>query len=76
MLGRNHGVNADYFALGVIAWECMTGKRPYRGKTKAQIRDKILASQELVAINEGDAWDDYPQEAADFINKCVQKDPH
>lgn len=33
MLGQNHSFEADYFALGVIAHECCTGKRPYKGKT-------------------------------------------
>ena len=74
MLNRNQKWAADFFALGVIAHECMTGKRPYRGKNKNQIRDKILAEQAVVEIKEGCAWDDYPQEAADFINKCILKD--
>jgi len=42
MLNRNHGLQSDYFALGVIAFECMTGKRPYRGKNRNEIRDKIM----------------------------------
>ena len=29
----------------------------------------------MVSIEQGDAWDDYPKEAADFINQCVLKDP-
>ena len=33
MSGQNHSFSADYFALGVIAHECVTGRRPYRGKT-------------------------------------------
>jgi serine/threonine protein kinase len=45
MLNRNHSYAADYFALGVIAYECMVGKRPYRGKHKNQIRDKMMAEQ-------------------------------
>uniref|UniRef100_A0A7S3IDF4 non-specific serine/threonine protein kinase n=1 Tax=Strombidium inclinatum TaxID=197538 RepID=A0A7S3IDF4_9SPIT len=75
MLQRNHSYNADFFALGVIATECMTGKRPYKGKSKDKIRDAILASQAEVKIERGDPWDDYPQEAADFINACIQKNP-
>ena len=29
MCKNNHGIAADYFAVGVIAWECMFGCRPY-----------------------------------------------
>ena len=75
MLNRNHDFAADYFALGVIASECMTGKRPYRGKNKNAIRDKMLAKQEVVEIFPEDPWQDYPPEAADFINKCILKNP-
>lgn len=40
-----HGLTADYFALGVIAYECMNGRRPYIGKNRKEIRDLILAKQ-------------------------------
>lgn len=45
MFKQNHGVAADYFAVGVIAYECMMGKRPYLGKSRKEIRDSILAKQ-------------------------------
>ena len=38
MCRQNHGVAADYFAVGVIAYECMNGRRPYVGKTRSEIR--------------------------------------
>ena len=69
MLNQNHGLSSDYFALGVIAAECMTGKRPYRGKTKNAIRDSVLREQAVVSIEKN--WEDYPQDAADFINGCI-----
>lgn len=31
---QNHTFAADYYALGVIAFECMMGRRPYMGKTR------------------------------------------
>jgi hypothetical protein len=43
MCRQNHGVAADYFAVGVIGFECMMGKRPYFGKGRREIRDQILA---------------------------------
>lgn len=45
MCRQNHGVAVDYFAMGVIAYECMFGKRPYQGKDRKEIRDHILAKQ-------------------------------
>lgn len=39
MCRHNHGVAADYYALGIIVFECMMGKRPYVGKTRQEIRD-------------------------------------
>lgn len=67
MCKNNHGIAADYFAVGVIAWECMFGRRPYQGKSRKEIRDAILAKQAHIKKNEvQEGWD---VEAADFINK-------
>lgn len=34
MCRQNHGVSVDYFAVGVMTFECMFGRRPYVGKTR------------------------------------------
>lgn len=34
----NHSYPVDYFALGVMAYEFMTGKRPYIGSNRKEIR--------------------------------------
>lgn len=65
----SHGLTADYFALGVIAYECMNGRRPYIGKNRKDIRDLILAKQ--VQIKKHDVPEGWSLEAADFINKCL-----
>jgi protein kinase A len=31
---QNHTFAVDYYALGVITYECMMGKRPYSGKSR------------------------------------------
>jgi hypothetical protein len=36
-------VAVDYFALGVITYELMKGKRPYVGKHRKEIRDQIFS---------------------------------
>lgn len=45
MCRQNHGIAVDYFAVGVIAYEFMIGKRPYLGKSRKEIRDAVLAKQ-------------------------------
>ncbi len=67
MCRNNHGVAADYYALGVMAYECMMGHRPYQGKTRKDIRDQILARQ--VQIKREDIPEGWSQESAAFINK-------
>ena len=67
MCRQNHGVAADYFAVGVIAYECMLGCRPYQGKTRKDIRDQILAKQAAVRMQElPTGWS---VDAISFINK-------
>ena len=36
---QNHGPPVDYYAVGVIAYECMMGRRPYNGRSRKDIRD-------------------------------------
>lgn len=42
---QNHSFTADFYAIGVIGYECMMGRRPYVGKNRKEIRDQILAKQ-------------------------------
>lgn len=67
MCRQNHGIGVDYFAVGVIAYECMFGKRPYQGRSRREIRDHILAKQ--ISIKRSEVPKHWTLEAADFINK-------
>jgi serine/threonine protein kinase len=44
MCRQNHTYAVDYFALGVIGYEFMLGRRPYVGKTRKEIRDMMFAT--------------------------------
>jgi serine/threonine protein kinase len=50
MCRKNHSYAADYFAVGVMAYEFMLGKRPYVGKNRKEIRDQILSKQAAVKL--------------------------
>lgn len=73
MCRQNHGVAVDYFAMGVIAYECMYGRRPYQGKDRKEIRDHILSKQ--VQIRKNEVPQNWSVAAADFINKLIQRKP-
>ncbi|CAD8153009.1 unnamed protein product [Paramecium octaurelia] len=70
---QNHGIAADFFALGVIVYECMLGKRPYVGKTRQEIREQILGQQ--VQVRRMDLPVAWSLEAADFVNQLIQRKP-
>ena len=73
IIGHNHNQVVDYFALGVLTHEFMIGKRPYIGKNKKELKEKIIMNQFIIEkdkIPEG-----WSSEAADFINKLLQRKP-
>jgi serine/threonine protein kinase len=69
MWRQNHGIGVDYFAVGVIAYECMFGKRPYVGRSRRDIRDHILSTQ--ISIKRSEVPRGWSLQAADFINKVT-----
>jgi serine/threonine protein kinase len=73
MCRQNHGVAVDYFALGVLVYEFMLGRRPYQGRSRKEIREHILAKQ--VQLKKSEIPPGWSLEAADFVNKCLQRKP-
>lgn len=71
MCRMNHSYVTDYFALGVIVYEFMMGRRPYNGANRKEIRDAILARQ--VQIKRQEIPDGWSIEAADFANKLLMR---
>lgn len=65
LLRQNHSFCADYFAVGVIAYELTLGKRPYQGRDRKAIRDEMLARE--VKIPSG--YRNLSPDGIDFINK-------
>ncbi|CAD8096408.1 unnamed protein product [Paramecium sonneborni] len=73
MYRQNHTYAVDYYALGVIAYEFMLGRRPYVGRSRQEIRDQIMAKQ--VQIKKSEIPDNWSLEGADFINRLLQRKP-
>ena len=70
---EKHSYTADFFSLGVICYEMMMKKRPYIGKNRQEIKDKM--NKEQVKIKKEEIPKGWSPEIADFINKLLIKDP-
>ncbi|KAM3134942.1 hypothetical protein pb186bvf_012942 [Paramecium bursaria] len=71
MCRMEHSYQVDYYALGVIAYELLLGKRPYNGKNRQEIREQILAKQVQIK----DTSNGLSSKSIDFINKLILRKP-
>ena len=71
MYGKNHSFPADYFSIGVIGYEFMMGKRPYKGRGRKEIKEQMLTRE--AKIEEKDRKEIWSIESVDFINKLLKR---
>ena len=71
--GNNHCKVVDYFAMGIIGFELMMGERPYKGKSRKEIKEQMIMHQ--VEIKEEDIPLGWSIEAANFFNKLLIREP-
>ena len=73
MKGQNHSYAVDFFALGIMGYEFMLGRRPYNGRSRREIKEQMLSKNAQISFSEiPNGWS---EEAADFFNKLLQRKP-
>ena len=61
----------DYFTVGIMGYGFMKGIRPYLGKSRKEIKEKIISKQASLKINEiPKGWS---TESAECINRLSKK---
>ena len=71
--GQNHSYTVDFFALGIMGYEFMLGRRPYNGRSRREIKEQMLSKHVQISFSEfPNGWS---EEAADFFNKLLQRKP-
>ena len=72
--GKNHSFPVDFWAIGVIGYELILGRRPYKGKSRKEIKKLLAPTEKDILIepedNKNNRWS---KECIDFINKCLKK---
>ena len=71
MKAKNHSFPVDFFAIGVIGYEFMLGKRPYYGKNRQEIKEQMLSKEAI--IKEENIPKGWSTDSVDFINKLLKR---
>jgi serine/threonine protein kinase len=70
--GEPPDARADVFALGVVLFEMLAGRRPFEGRTSADVMGAILR-QDAPAL--GAVRPQTPTQLAWLVRRCLAKDP-
>jgi len=68
-LGQELDVRTDLFSLGVIIYEMVMGQRPFTGKTRDEVLQRLLNDNEPLQFN-----NDVPLALENIITKALKKD--
>ena len=76
LFGKAQTIVSDYYSLGVLTFELIFGVKPYSGKNREEIKEKVRNNE--IALNKGSKHikEKLSKESIDFINKLMQKDPN
>lgn len=73
LLRQNHSYTSDFFAVGVILHEMLSGRKPYTGPDRVSYKAQVIKEQKLLKkIDTPESWS---LEGTDFINKCISRRP-
>jgi hypothetical protein len=73
MKGKNHSYTVDFFALGIMGYEFMLGRRPYKGRSRREIKEQMLSKKAQISLK--DIPNGWSEESADFFNQLLQRKP-
>ena len=71
LFARKHGFTADYFALGVIAYELIFAKRPYMNIRRKSLQQEVLTKE--IQIKENELPKGFSLDCMDFINRMIKR---
>ena len=68
---KKHSYASDFFSLGVICYEMIMKKRPYMGRNRHEIKQKMASN--FIQIKKAEIPEGFSPEFVDFTNKLLEK---
>ena len=76
LFGKAQTIVSDYYSLGVLTFELIFGVKPYNGKNREEIKEKVKNKEFVLNKRSKNIKEKLSKESIDFISKLMQSDPN
>ena len=76
LFGKAQTIVSDYYSLGVLTFELIFGVKPYNGKNREEIKEKVRNKEIVLNKRSKNIKEKLSKESIDFISKLMQSDPN
>ena len=76
LFGKAQTIVLDYYSLGVLTFELIFGVKPYNGKNREEIKEKVKNKEIILNKRSKNIKEKLSKESIDFISKLMQSDPN
>ena len=76
LFGKAQTIVSDYYSLGVLTFELIFGVKPYNGKNREEIKEKVKSKEIVLNKRSKNIKEKLSKESIDFISKLMQSDPN
>ena len=76
LFGKAQTIVSDYYSLGVLTFELIFGVKPYNGKNREEIKEKVRNKEIVLNKRSKNIKEKLSKESIDFISKLMHNDPN
>ena len=76
LYGKTQTIVSDYYSLGVLTFELIFGVKPYNGKNREEIKEKVKNKEIILDKKSKLIKQNLTNECLNFIGKLIQNDPN